>query len=333
MTDLRRRTARVIASPRGIGAAVALLVGVAGAGCSPYRLPPPSPRLATLPATLSAAGLYRDSQLRQLASDLRPYRPSFELWSDGATKRRWIRLPPGAAIDSSDLDDWRFPVGTELWKEFSVNGTRVETRLLAHVAPGDDGWAAVAYVWNAAQTDAVAAPDGMLGAAGTTHDVPPARACMTCHGGRASRVLGFSAIQLAHPPHTDDTRELTLDALVVERRLTTTPPPLVVPGDPIAVAALGYLHVNCGSCHNAARPASARFFRPRSDLDLWLTTATLATTAATPAYRTVVDPPQVLDRFEHAGVLRRRMPPLATNVVDPAGDLILSRWVRRLRGG
>jgi hypothetical protein len=113
-----------------------------------------------------------------VAADARPYAPAFELWSDGATKRRWIRLPAGSRIDTADMDDWRFPVGAELWKEFSVGGRRVETRLLKRIAAGDDGWAGVAFVWRADQRDAIASVDGVPDALETTHDVPAARACM-----------------------------------------------------------------------------------------------------------------------------------------------------------
>ena len=50
------------------------------------------------------------------------YAPKFQLWSDSATKKRWIYLPPGSQIDTSDMDFWKFPVGTKVWKEFSAVG-------------------------------------------------------------------------------------------------------------------------------------------------------------------------------------------------------------------
>src|ERR1043165_6412078 len=55
------------------------------------------------------------------------FSPQYPLWSDGAHKRRWIYLPPGTAIDASRLDAWEFPIGTRLWKEFSLGGP-IETR-------------------------------------------------------------------------------------------------------------------------------------------------------------------------------------------------------------
>ena len=244
-------------------------------GCSPYRLPPPSPRVARLPDRILLAGLYSDETLSAVAGDLRSFAPAYELWSDGALKRRWIRLPLDVRIDTSDMDSWVFPIGTQLWKEFSQGGRRLETRLLTRVALDPDGWVGIAYVWNAEQTEAIARPDGVIDVLETAHDVPSARACMTCHGGRSHRILGFSAIQLSHAPASTD--DLTLRRLTEENLLSDPPTsPIRVPGTPTESQALGYLHSNCG------RPSDARFFKPPKDLDLWLRVASLSTPATTP---------------------------------------------------
>mgnify|MGYP007029512242 FL=1 len=71
------------------------------------------------------------------------------------------------AIVTSDMDDWQFPVGTKLWKEFVRDGVRVETRLLQKVGPGPDEWSGVAYVWTEDETDALARPEGVVDARGT----------------------------------------------------------------------------------------------------------------------------------------------------------------------
>src|SRR4029079_11089563 len=101
---------------------IALLILFGHWCCSSYRLPPLSPPVAVLPERLSQTGLYADAALQQPAADLRAFAPEYELWSDGAKKQRWLRLPPGTPIDTSDMDSWVFPVGTQLWKEFSSNG-------------------------------------------------------------------------------------------------------------------------------------------------------------------------------------------------------------------
>jgi hypothetical protein len=51
---------------------------------------------------------------------------------------------------------WEFPPGTRLWKEFSVNGRRVETRLIERLDDGE--WRFAAYAWNEAGREATLAP-------------------------------------------------------------------------------------------------------------------------------------------------------------------------------
>jgi len=84
---------------------------------------------APLPEHLGQTGLYADRALTTPARDVLAYTPQYPLWSDRATKRRWIRLPRGTAIDARDPDAWVFPVGTKIWKEFSRDRRR-ETRLI-----------------------------------------------------------------------------------------------------------------------------------------------------------------------------------------------------------
>lgn len=94
--------------------------GVADSGC---------PEDGAVPEDLRCTGLYTDWSAKTLAPSVQAYTPAFTLYSDGASKARFISLPAGGQIDTSDLDNWVFPVGTKIWKEFSVGGVRVETRL------------------------------------------------------------------------------------------------------------------------------------------------------------------------------------------------------------
>src|SRR5689334_5765253 len=64
------------------------------------------------PATLAGTGLCLDPGCTQISPDVHEYAPHFVLWADTATKRRWMYLPPGTTIDTSDMNHWKFPVGT-----------------------------------------------------------------------------------------------------------------------------------------------------------------------------------------------------------------------------
>lgn len=296
---------------------------------------PSSARLAMEPQRLSETGLFVDGS-DNLGANVVAYRPRFELWNDGASKRRWVYVPPGTRIDTRDMDAWQFPTGTKLWKELTVGGVRVETRLLHKVGPEPADWLSVAYVWDAEGKDALATPAGQPDARGTSHDVPSAGRCMGCHGGTPGHVLGFGAIQLAHDAPAD---EMSLARLVDEGRLTNAPPAgMRIPGDRTTQEALGYLHANCSHCHNRDRPPGdgPRCFDPRTDFDLSLRVGRLATLEGTPVYATAIgsivtpgdaDGSKLVVRFGSGTFYRSRMPALGTETVDTDALRLLRTWI------
>lgn len=151
------------------------------------------------PVRLADTGLYTDGRTETLASGVLAYAPQYPLWTDGATKRRWILLPPGASIDATDPDRWVFPVGTKLWKEFSF-ARRVETRFMELRSDGE--WTFATYAWSVDGKEATLAPPrGSKGAHtladGTRYDLPSQSDCRACHEAHPTRVLGFGALQLS----------------------------------------------------------------------------------------------------------------------------------------
>jgi hypothetical protein len=330
MRSAKRRHAKLLAL--GLLAAALGCAHVSGSyrRCNDVR----APKLARLPPLLSQTGLYAGS-VGALAPAVRAYRPRFELWSDGAAKQRWVELP-AQAIDTSDIDAWQFPAGTKFWKEFSLGGRRLETRLLQKLGPAPDDWVAAAYVWLPDGSDARLSVEGLHDAAGTPHDVPSAAECGACHGGTRSHVLGFSAIQLSGPRAAG---ELSLATLREQNALSAPPAhePLI-PGDPATVEALGYLHANCSHCHNQQRPArsGARCYDPERPFDLSLRTQELERVTTTAAYRStrdgVVIPgdaehSELYRRMESGSIFLRRMPPLATETRDERGFELVRRWI------
>ncbi len=183
-----------VQSLRKIAAAVLL------SGCIPAVHATAAEAVAQLPERLSDTGLYVAGSHTQIDPKNLAFSPQYPLWSDGARKRRWIYLPPGTSIDASRPDAWEFPVGTRLWKEFSL-GRSVETRFIERLASGE--WRFATYVWNEEGTDATLAPsDGIpalptQGAPRGSYAIPAEPDCRACHEGAAAPVLGFSALQLS----------------------------------------------------------------------------------------------------------------------------------------
>jgi hypothetical protein len=310
-----------------------------------------------LPCQLSETGLYQ-ADMTTLAEGVHPFSPQFPLWTDGAEKKRWIWLPPDTKIDTTNMDYWSFPVGTKVWKEFSRDGVRVETRLLEKQK---NTWYTVAYQWQEDQKDAIAVPDGQPNASGTEHDVPNSDQCWNCHSQQPDKVLGFSAVQLSHAARTTDPLEWTLSSLVADDLLTAPPAAAFEfsSGWPeLEKKVFGYLHGNCGTCHNPEGSANSE-----TGLDMWLKIADLSGTAQESSVynNTVGQNIQKLDvpadfplpqgataadmlRFapgslDHSAIYVRfmnkgmawTMPTLGSEVADPAGKELFEEFIASLQ--
>jgi mono/diheme cytochrome c family protein len=289
----------------------------------------------------------------------RPFSPQYPLWTDGAAKSRWIYLPPGSTIDTTNPYGWVFPVGARFWKEFRFGGRKVETRLLWRAS--ESSWVFASYHWNDAQTDAELVPDvGRRDVAevapGRSHSIPGVSECAACHGSRRPGPLGFNALQLStdRDPNAIHGEPLapgmatiaTLGAaglLAPARPDLVASPPRIRAADPDTRAILGYFSANCGTCHNRSGEIgpdapSLHFADLLADGD------TVVDRLA--SHRTLW---QIPGRTEGAGVMLDRaspdasamlvrmrsrrpssqMPPLGTVVRDDEAIRAIERWMSR----
>lgn len=315
-------------------ALVAVLASVAACSDPPKVLPDAPVDVAApptaLPVHLSETGLYQDFAGKVVADGVTQFAPHNVLWSDAAVKTRWILLPEGATIDSSEMDHWTFPVGTKWFKEFAKDGKRLETRLIWRVADTGDRERDTllgSYVWNDTETEATFQKDGGMNLRGTDHDAPAADKCWHCHIGEPGRALGFQALQLG------DVSSLPL----------SNPPPA---GTTYAApnAALGYLHANCGHCHNpngegwansnmvlrldvGERDAMTNKLVQTTvgvDIQQWLGHGYTKRIVAGDATNSAI-----FARINQRGV-NLQMPPLATEFVDTAGVELIRSWITSL---
>lgn len=358
------------AAPFGCGSGGAADSPVdAGAEAAPMRPAPPltpptggdDASASSGPDRLSATGLYADLAARTLAPGVLHFTPAHPLWADGAQKERFILLPPGAKIDTTDMDNWVFPVGTKLWKSFHVDGKLVETRFLwkRDAAPGSGSWWKAAYLWEADGSDATVKPDGVPSALGTTHDVPSQTDCVYCHENVRDVAIGFSAFELSSPragvadagaadAGADDAgappEGTGLLLSLAASGIFTTPPAadFAVPGTGNPHDVLAYFHGNCGFCHKKDGK-----LQDQTALRLRLLT-TDTTPEVTGAYTTPIhlkmrhvmapdiDEGVVPGQPEKSQLYMRmisdtvRMPPKGTKVVDPYGSGIVRDWILAL---
>ena len=320
------------------------------------------------PRLLSETGLYSDATKLKIDPRNRVFSPQYPLWSDGATKRRWVQLPVGSQINVADLAKWELPVGTKFWKEFSFQGRKVETRFLWQIAKNQ--WVSASYGWNDAQTDAeLVSEKGVAGitevADGKRHSIPSIQECRSCHDSSRTEILGFDALQLsddrdpnalhaeAQTPEMVTLRTLVEENLITPKRTElVTNPPRIAAGSPQTRAALGYLSTNCGNCHNeessiaslglnlkhAVRRAPGSGSREPGTTEC---SPALATTVGKRGHW-VVPEAQEASRIinpghpESSALIRRvksrrpssQMPPIGTVVADRKAVDLLTSWVQ-----
>lgn len=227
------------------------------------------------PAPVGCAGppgLYTGTTCTELASGVERFVPRFPLFTDddagnAAQKTRWIRLPAGGVIDTSNADRWSFPVGTIFFKEFvdPKSGKKVETRRMEKTRAGSgyDNWLVQSYAWSSDQQSVSVAPaTGVLNALDTGFDIPRAQDCKDCHElwnqDDVDAPIGFNAIQLNHDKGGLDLASVLLRNMLRNERDPSHPnislQNSVVPGTAVQQAGLGYLHGNCGHCHGGPTP-------------------------------------------------------------------------------
>jgi len=194
-----------------------------------YQLTPVPPKVnpPAFPRKLSQTGLFSDTAKLIPEKGLIPYSVNAELWSDGATKERFIAIPGEGKIEyetvtypqpaPGSVPGWRFPNGTVFVKHFFLETEpgkkrRLETRLLVVSVLGgteeygDQVWNGYTYIWNDDQTDAELADKNGLDREFTLKTATgekkqkwhfPSRAeCNLCHTVTAKYALGVNTAQL-----------------------------------------------------------------------------------------------------------------------------------------
>jgi uncharacterized repeat protein (TIGR03806 family) len=316
----------------------------------------------TWPALLSQTGAFKDTRALAASEAMLPYDLNVPFWSDGASKQRWMALPPGKKIRFSASNEWSFPTGTVFVKHFELSSAaktgptrRLETRLLVVNPTG--GVHGVTYKWRSDNSDAELLETNVMEEL-SVHTAAGVRAqnwfypgridCLTCHTPLNGGVLGVNTRQLnrdfAYASGTKSNQLVHWTRLGLFENPPATANPdlsyakLVAPGNrraPIEERARSWLDANCSHCH---RPGG--------------TVANFDARYTTPlAEQKLLDGPVLIDQgIDNARVIAPndiwrsillmrvnsreaiKMPPLAHEVVDDEGAALLREWIQSLPG-
>jgi len=326
--------------------------GAGGSGAQGCHAPATE---AEQPMLLSETACIDMTDPTKPAAGLIPYDVSSALWSDGAVKERFVSIPAGSQIhvkncttepdtcvppemggSGADEGHWGMPVGTVLVKNFSVDGKRIETRLLIQMALNT--WKGFSYEWNEAGTDATLLPGELDKDLGTQVWHYPSRSqCLECHTKGAGRSLGPTTAQMNRDfAYADGTMNqiAKFEALGL---FDTTPE--MIPGypDPKGTAPLeervfSYLQTNCSICHRPGGTLSDidfRFITPFAEKDLCNVPIIRGTgDPLLPQVRLVPGAPEESSiSFRMHDTTDYRMPRIGSNVVDPDGAALIDEWI------
>jgi hypothetical protein len=308
------------------------------------------------PMLLSQTGCVDPTDPTKAAATLVPYDVNSPLWSDGASKERYISLPPGSKIHVKDctaepatcasVDDggtaedeghWDLPVGAVVMKVFLIDGARIETRLLMHVS--DAVWRGYAFEWNDAGTDATLLDDKKDKTVGSQSWHYPSRSeCLACHTDGAGRSLGPTTPQLNRDYDYPDGTMNVIDKFealgVFDRsptRIAAYPSPTA--DGPVEARARSYLQANCSLCHRPGATVSdvdLRFVASFADTQLCNQPITaMQDDSNLPPMRLVPGDPtdSSLSFRMHSTISGYRMPKLSSSVVDTAGTALIDQWI------
>lgn len=229
-----------------------------------------------------------------------PYSLSTALFTDYASKYRFVFIPDDTFATYKTDDAFDFPVGTVITKTFSLpqntelrgfeNERQIETRLLIHRA---SGWVALPYVWNSEQTDAVLDLNGEQISTELTHNdqtyaldyaVPDPQKCKRCHQsdgiftpiGPKARFLNSDydyknsrENQLQYWMNTGILQGLPSDTVSIDEipEFSDSTDVGAIPPSQLETYAKGWLDVNCGHCHRPEGDASNTNFHAYWELD------------------------------------------------------------------
>src|SRR5512138_3903999 len=108
----------------------------------------------------------KNGEVSPLASDIVGFNLATPLYSDGAIKRRTVRVPPGTSAAYADAGPLEFPDGTVFTKSFGFRQDARDTTLPIRWVETRVEWKAagvwhfMSYLWNDAGTEATALPGG-----------------------------------------------------------------------------------------------------------------------------------------------------------------------------
>jgi uncharacterized repeat protein (TIGR03806 family) len=316
-----------------------------------------------VPLKLSQTGIFRSPTTMNLPSSVIPYSIKSPLWSDGASKARFVYIPAGKTASVNAKGDVALPAGSLLIKQFDLPETakpvndrtrKLETRVL--VVGENNAVYGLTYRFNRKGTDADLVLEGVQEqiddsanpAESRLWHFPSMGECWSCHRAE-NRVLAFRGEQMNFAPGAplaageNQLAAFAAKGIFDQASIASAPAAIASPTDTTASAearATAYLAANCAPCHHPgasflgggdtwnAMPGVAT--AARGLVNVQHHNAPMATKLGLPGA------PLIAPGNPAGSILRQRlnatdedvrMPPLLRSKVDPVAISVIDQWI------
>ncbi|MCL1143909.1 SO2930 family diheme c-type cytochrome [Shewanella gaetbuli] len=294
------------------------------------------------------------------------YQLSTELFSNYASKYRFIFIPENSTFNFSATERMEPPVGSVLVKTFALpydtqvsgkgNEVLIETRLLIH---RETGWTALTYQWQDQQANLVIAGANIshtLNNQGEQltfdYHIPSKAECKVCHQVTTEHTSVIKPIGLkAHVLNrqVSTTQHSSINQLTLWQNngwlnnvdLTQAPQSFPIDDESadLTSRAKGYLDINCAHCHNPHGFASISGLR--LGFDVSHTTFEYGICKQPPGWDGGPDglaydivpgngEKSIVHNRQILSAAKDRMPPIGREIVHHEGTDLVKRWIDSL---
>lgn len=305
-----------------------------------------------------------DIKLQNPSLNVVSYEPASSLFTDYASKKRFIWMPNGVKGNYiADNKIIEFPVGTVFIKTFYYttiqpgNTTKlIETRLMIRKS---SGWKFYEYLWNEQQTEAnlVVGEDFVNGSSKTItftkpsgetittdYRIPSDGECFACHKiNETATPIGVKPQNLNHNITYNGVSKKILQKLVEQGYLDTYPSSIVSTVDyhdtskPVDLRLRSYLDANCSHCHQDQARCYYRSIRlpfSQTDIDSNIGICLIADEELSSTLQKIITPGNYSKSIMHFRLSSNdeseRMPLLGRTVVHDEGVALLEAYISSL---
>lgn len=295
-----------------------------------------------------------------------PYNLASQLFTDYASKKRFVWMPTGTKAEFVDSDEiLKFPTGTVLVKSFyytqalpSNNQKILETRIMIKkgtLPSGEEDWLFANYIWNEEQTEATLFMNGTDVEVSfvneydnqytTNYRIPSETECLICHKNSEKAIpIGPKPynmnINFAYANGNQNQLDYWINNQLIDSSFNRNFTQVVNwknPEFPLSERVRSYIEINCAHCHAETKHCDYRPIRLgylETTIDENLGICVTPQDNFDPSYSSIITPQNIGRSVMHYRLNTTeesyRMPLLGRTLVDEEAVQLLEDYINSL---